>query len=517
MSSGQVADPVEAVAVEAAPEARLTAVERFVDRLNPILVRELQQSLNGRAFFATLGLALLAIVLAALSSSGGYLTGDAGFTMFVLAVRLLMPVVVVAIPQLMFMSMRQEVTAGTVEHLLLSRLTPGAIVRGKLYAAMVQLVLFMSVFAPLIGMTYLLRGVDAPTLIETLAIAALTGLVASSFAIMMGAFSRYQALRALPFLMTVVGLALLCVMIEGGAEFFIYGISSALSESVAGSRTPTVLGAMFAPALVAIGLFVTSAAAALAHPNENRSSLFRIQAVLLLLGTFGWLAWLQHRTSAMGGADLEEVAPMLAGGAALALFPWVHFAVTESPSLSVRVRTRVARNPGLAAFSAPWLPGAGRGFLFTLVLAVIALAGAIWVPSIFAGEEAKDEWLRFAFAAWSYLLVYAGIVAFLRSRLPPTSRATIALRVFGILGVALVPLVPRLLDVISDVRIRSWELQDLLNPFVTVRAIRRAFDVRPLPIILTAAAVVVLLNLPSMIRGVREVMVASRDRKARAG
>ena len=507
------------IAAPSAPERRLGLVARLVDRLNPILVREVQQTLNGKAFLATLAVSLMGIVVVGLTASGGSSRTESGFDTFVLALRLLTPIVVVAVPMVAFLSMRQEVTAGTVEHLLLSKLGPGAIVRGKLYAALVQLVLFLAVFSPLIGMTYLLRGVDVPTIVQMLGLAGLGGLVACAFAIMMGAFSRWQAVRALPLLVTAAMLVLACVGLEGAMREIVREVSQALARSKASVADFTPLDVAWVPACVGLLLFSVTAAASLAHPNENRSTVFRVLAVALLAAALGWMAWLDSRWRTghpSGGSEIGEMAPAIALAFAVILLPWVHFAATEAEPLSVRVRTRVPKNRVLALLAVPWLPGGGRGTLFAILLAALVAASAAYLPGILVDQVPHERGLRTALGAWAYVAAYAGLVAFIRRRFPPTSRGTIMARLLAVPVVVLLVFVPRLFDLVRDVRHRPWGAIDVLNPFATIRPISEDTQPTAIWLVVTAAGVGLLMAVPALVRSVAEVIAASAERRSRA-
>lgn len=502
-----------------AAEPRLSLVTRLVDRLNPILVREVQQSLNGKAFLSTLAVSLMGVVVVGLTASGGVSRGESGFSTFVLALQLLTPIIVLAVPMVAFLSMRQEVTAGTVEHLLLSKLGPGVIVRGKLYASLVQLVLFLAVFGPLIGMTYLLRGVDVPTIVEMLGLAGLAGFVACAFGIMMGALSRWQAVRALPLLVTAAALVLACVGLEGGMSSIVTTVSYAVARANSGELGLSPLGMAWAPAAVSVVLFSVTAAASLAHPNENRSTVFRVLAVLLFVSAIAWMTWMDQRFRRLAGSgrsDLEDIAPWVSIFFAWFLIPWWYFASTEAEPLSVRVRTRVPKHRVLAFLAAPWLPGGGRGYLFSILLAAFACASAAYVPWIFADQAPKEVELRRALGTWAYVAAYAGIIAFVRRRFPPTSRGTVVARLLSVPGLVLLTLLPSLIDLVRGGLRRSWSVIDAVNPFRTLDRI--ASDVKPTAIwlVLAAAATGFVFAVPSMVRGFAEVLAASAERRRRA-
>ena len=191
----------------------LPLTERLSDRLNPILLREVQQALNGRAFLVTVFLALLGIVIVALSyAGGGDLQRSTGREALTVALMILAPMVGLIVPFIAFLSMRQEVSSGTVEHLMLSRLTPGSVVRGKLAAAVVQIVVVISLFAPLLALTWLLRGVDVGTIAALLTLALLGGIGSVSVGICGGALCRWPPARAILVVILALGFTILSLM-----------------------------------------------------------------------------------------------------------------------------------------------------------------------------------------------------------------------------------------------------------------------------------------------------------------
>jgi ABC-type transport system involved in cytochrome c biogenesis permease component len=119
-------------------------------------------------------------------------------------------------PFIAFLSMRQEVSSGTVEHLMLSKLSPGAVVRGKLAAAVVQIVVVISLFAPLLALTWLLRGVDVRTIAALLTLALIAGISAVSVGICGGALCRWPPARAIFVVILALGFTLVSITAMGG-------------------------------------------------------------------------------------------------------------------------------------------------------------------------------------------------------------------------------------------------------------------------------------------------------------
>ena len=499
------------------PSFDATLGERVSDRVNPILVRELLQALNGRAFLATLTLSLFVIVLVALSStSDADLSRPTGGRAFVLALRALTPVLLFLLPFRAFLSMRQEVAPGTLEHLLLSRLTPGRIVRGKLLAGCVEFGLFLSVFAPLLALTYLLRGIDIPTIALMLALAFLGAFTATTLAVAMGALSRWPAGRALPLVVLALGLAVTTVGLVGSMPQIVWSVALLPQQKEA----VDALIAVLLPIGLGCVLLSLVACAALAHPYENRSTTFRAFAIGSLLIGIAWMTYFatRYRSTGFIRIGVAEYVPVFVAMCTLPLIPFWLFAVTEEEAFSPRTRTTVPRRRVLALLAAPFLPGGGRGMLFTLLLAGVAIAGAALCPRWFEGRGPGLSGWRSAVGAWAYTLLFASLVGALRRRvLAPGPRGSTIARVGAPFLLLLFTLVPTIFDLLRGTPSRSWNVLRLLSPAHTLEEIGRTDGAgEALPSLLTLTALLLLFQVPTIVRGLRETLAASRGRAPRA-
>jgi hypothetical protein len=498
----------------APPSFDATLGERVSDRVNPILVRELLQALNGRAFLATLMLSLFAIVLVALSSTtDADLSRPSGGRAFVLALQALTPVLIFLLPFRAFLSMRQEVSPGTLEHLLLSRLTPGRIVRGKLFAGCVEFGLFLSVFAPLLALTYLLRGIDIPTIALVLALAFFGAFAATTLAVAMGALSRWPAGRAIPLIVLALGLALTTAALVSGMPQIVWSVRL-LPQS-----GDLVYGLLSVAIPVSLGCVLLSlvACAALAHPYENRSTTFRAFSIGSLLVGIGWVTHfaIKYRSTGFIRIGVAEYVPVFVATCALPLIPFWLFAVTEEEAFSPRTRTTVPRRRALALLAAPFLPGGGRGMLFTLLLVGLALGGAALAPRWFGGMPANEEGWRIAVGAWAYTLLFASLLGVLRRRvLAPGPRGSAIARVGAPFLLLFFTLIPTILDLFLGTRSRSWNVLRVLSPAHTLGEIGRTDgDRAALPSLLTLTAILLVFQVPAIVRGLRETLEASRARR----
>ncbi len=489
-------------------EVALTRGERLLDRANAILVREIQQALSSRLFLATLSLAVAAILVIGLSvaAAGPEAGNRIGRAAFAGTLSALAVVAFLIVPFQAFLSTRAEVTAGTIEHLLLTHLTPGAIVRGKLLAALTQFLLFLSLFGPLLALTFLLRGVDIPTIAFFLLLAILGCLCATSVTVALGAASFSPRFRALPHLLATAGLGFLTL----GLVVAMGELHRLVERAVRDGHVDEILSALSLPALLTLALSSMVASSFLSHPYENRSTRFRLLALLALAGGFLWVALTTPSHLA------SEVGPAYSAAAAGVLFLFVLFAVTEVETLSPRVRTLVPRSPLLALLAAPFLPGGGRGLVFAMLLSMLGMAGAHLYPLWVEGAVATVDGGRVALLLWLYVLLYGALGRLLRARLADSPQRTLLARALLPLLLAVGGTVPVVFDALFGPGVQRWHLGHLLNPIWTAVMI----DGRRTPASLVAlgllAGLALLLAVPSMVQGIAEVLRAAKERRSRA-
>ena len=484
----------------------MTEVSRWSawsDRLNPILVREITQALKGRAFIILLSLALASIVVTTLVvAAEGVNQAGAGRDYFVVALTLLTPIAIVLVPIQAFQSMQAELKGGAGEQLLMSDLSPAKIVRGKITAAMVQVFLFLSVFGPMLAMTFLLRGVDVATIGFFLVMTLACSLVATSFAVAMGSLTRAKILSSLLFAGTASALGFSAVGLMAGMEEITREISSLLQDNDFWIGIGITLTAF----AVAIGLFSMIARSLLTHPYENKSTQFRVLAIVGIVVAVIWIvsaAPMRH----WGDAGLA-----LAMGSPMVLVVFWLFAVTEEERLSIRVKTMVPRSRGLAWLVAPFLPGGGRGSLFMVVTAIFTILLATILHAL-SPTTRSPRMIEGAVASWCYAFFYAGLGRIVRSRLPVGPQGTWIARLLTPILLILGCVIPIFLELMMRGHVGSWSPLHATNPFWSMDRISRVDDV--VPIIAIGAFVVMLLNVPAMTSGLTEVLQASDTRRRR--
>lgn len=470
---------------------------RWSDRLNPILVRELQQAFSARAFMFVIALALLAILVFALvvALQGEHVVGD-GRDVFTAVLMVMAPVLMLTLPMQAFNSMQVELREGAIDQLQMSELSPRRIVRGKLLAISVLIAMFLAVFAPLLAVTYLLRGVDIPTILVSLALAILFALGAAAVGMAAGAITAIKPLQQI----ARVGVSFALAAMTIGSIGAMYELVREASRSNFDEIVATVAGL-----LVGVVFMCQIASAILTHPYENRSTPFRVFAMATTLLGFV-MAWALARPT-----DLAEAGPGVMMAVTFCMIPFAIAWVTEPRELSPRVRTLVPRRSVLALLAAPFLPGSDRGLLFMLVLWAVGAAGMFLLPAL-VGRVPHGSTTRFVLLVIPYVIIYAVTMRILRGNGPgarPRMRALLLTSLL-LVGACVAPL---LFDLFAYGSLDHWHMGHVLNPFFTIGDFAWRGNDTLTVVLWILAAVLLATRVPGMIRGVREVMEASRARR----
>lgn len=483
--------------------------DRWSDRLNPILVREVQQAVKGRIFVLSVLISLAIAVIIAISVASDHRAGmSSGRNAFDAGLATLVPLLLFVVPMQAYQSMRLEMRAGIADQLLLSQLRPWRIVVGKIAAALVQFVLYVSVLAPLLATSYLLRGVDLPTIGLCLLFALVFCVAATSFAISAAAQGALPALQGLANLGVAAGLG---VATFGMMAFVGSGeCANELGWLMRSGEFATVVSLIVLACIAGTALSCLVAQCFLAHVHENRATPFRVFLLLLVGVGFGWLYLFVDPVGRINVLPLLQFFLVLVGAAFGVFF------VTEQRELSPRVRAHVPRSPVLALLLAPMLPGRDRGFLCALLFLLLlgAVAAPLWaVPST---RSWRPDFLRLGGMVAAYTVIYLTFGRLLRGRLPATVLGNHAARVALPLLLFVACVLPLLFDLLVLGGVVRWHPGHALNPFFTIGefAWRDSGD-EVLGLLAASAGGLVLLQVRTLWGGVREVLAASAAARAR--
>ena len=480
------------------------------DHLNPLLVKEVRQALKSRWFATMFGLLLCfawGASLIGLAAMGPDVAWEArGPNMFYVYYLALAFALLVVVPYGAFRSLAVEQEDHTYELLAITALGPRQIVAGKLASAVMQMLIYLSVLMPCLAFTYLLRGIDLPTIAIVIVWTAGGSLVLSAAGLLLGSVSLQRVPQAVVSVGAVVGLFIVfgyaCVMAEmmlpggwwepAGPDLWIFTLAAA------------TIGASY------FALFLLAAAAQVSFASENRSTPLRVVVFVQFLLWTGWFGWLW--------ISQERAGDVLFVYAAVAGANWYAtgiFFAAESPRLSLRVRRRLPQSfLGRVLFT--WFnPGPGTGLMFSvggaltvwLLTELAARWSSTWIP---------DTLRMFCAAGVAYLAIYLGaevlILRLLRRFVAVGVNTGLVVHLLLVLfGAAL----PSILSLVLYPTVDYGPLH-FLNYFYTLPMIavdsRRLLAAPLVEFLAGAAAVVLGLNLPGVVREIAQVRIAAPAR-----
>ena len=488
---------------------------RWSDRLNPILVREVQQAVKGRMFVVTVLIVLLAIVIIATTAVGGRVGRDgAGRDVFDAGLAVLAPLLVFVVPMQAYQSMRLELRAGIVEQLLMSRLRPRSIVAGKLLAAMVQFALYVSLLAPLLATSYLLRGVDLPTIGLSLCFALVICVSATACAISAAAQGMVPALQGIANVGVAFGLGMLSFMLLaycGSGEY-----AREIGQLIRSSEFGAITSAMVLVGCASTALSALVAQSFLMHTFENRSTGFRVFLFAMVALAVGWVLLF------IDPSDWVDALPYIVFMLALLGTVFGVFMVTEQSLLSPRVHAHVPRHPLLAQLAAPFLPGRDRGMTCLVgYFALLAVIGwLVWPAAVASGSgflHFEETALVMSVMTAIYALVWLTIARLVRTKMPSSVLGNHAARFLLPLLLMAACIGPLLIDAFVRRGVDDWHMLHALNPFWTIAEFAgKSRTTTSIWSLMGLLAVLVVLQLPCLLRGGREVAAAAAARRARA-
>ncbi|HEY2147157.1 MAG TPA: hypothetical protein VGH32_04425, partial [Pirellulales bacterium] len=324
-------------------------LERVVDRFNPILVKECRQALKSRQFTITFALVLILCwiwsIYGVITIGPGvqFSTGTAGVRMFAgYFVILALPLLVV-VPFFAFRSLADERDDRTFELLSITALGPRQIIAGKLGSAAVQMLVYLSAIMPCLAFTYLLRGIEAPTILIVLCYMFFASLGLSMIAILAATMAQERHWQTLWSAIMAIGLAGLFFAVV------INGVQSLGRERI-NFQDPTFWHVNVVIALAYVSYFALAflaAAARLTFPSENRSTPLRVVMFaqqLILTFCVVWVAT----------TELTSTRPLastvISASAALFIPACVHWYFMgiimngERPQLSNRAKRRLPQS-----------------------------------------------------------------------------------------------------------------------------------------------------------------------------
>ena len=358
-------------------------IENVSELFSSILVKESRQALKSRQFLWTFFLMLIVVAtwtLFALSYLYSEMAGnDIASGPFLLAgywMILGFPLAII-IPYSAYRSLAQEFEDGTLQMVSITTLRPYQIICGKLGSAMLQMMTYMSVIAPCIVFTYMLRGVDLFQVMLGFSIATVGCMSLCILGLFLAGAARTKVLGLIVSLLLVMGLLfayyLWCIYSWASTYF-----GSSMTGMMTDPQAQLGVWASFGSAITTAAILFVASCSQIAFKAENRSTAIRI--ALLVQQTF----FIGLGISILG----SDAGPPDQAYWVFAMF-YAHYWVFIG-GLIVSVPTEVSRRVrrsfptsgiGLAFYSL-LLPGRGRGYLFVVANLLACMVSFILVAFI---------------------------------------------------------------------------------------------------------------------------------------
>ncbi len=357
---------------------------------NPILLKEMRQAVRSRFVSGAycLFLLVLTVVTGATLMSGaaratrnpGALFG-AGRDLFQTLFVPLTLVCVLFVPVYAGLRLASERGDMHLDLQFTTRLSPGAILRGKFMAALVLISLMTSAALPFLTLTFRLGGIDLPSALLSLLVLLLISAISVLGTLLLAALpgSRFwRVVLALGAFMTLFWIMTLTNMAAAGI------VLSGVGTQILTADFWKVTGLISAGAILLAGGLHVLAVALISPPAANRALPIRLWA------TLSWLVWGVLMTVF---AFVHDEAGFLMGwiipGLLLSMASQ-GLAVGERLSIGRRVRQAIPRRlpARLAVF--PFYSGAAAGTLWALALGVATVLTGQWLVKRLDPDLATD-------------------------------------------------------------------------------------------------------------------------------
>ncbi|NQT87848.1 ABC transporter permease [bacterium] len=351
----------------------------FDDHANPIVVKELRQSVRNRVFIGLFLLLLGVCVVISLFACDSYResarAGRETFGAFVVCLSIAGGIIM---PMMAFHALGNERQDNTYELLNVSGLGPGRIVRGKFGAMLLQLGLIVSAFVPFMAFTYFLRGVAIPDMLMAMTAVLSISIFLILLAITVSTLATTKKGAAATRIIFFLFLIYLSFMILSMGAFGAMGLWRVLSFFVPDSSELMDLAIAITIVLGSYGVvFYCLAVSRLTFATDNRSTAIRLALMaqtLLFLG----LGFLGVSTPTGDASWWRQLGSFL-------VFQWCLvglFMTTEPSGMSRRVARTVPRTPLLCFLATPFWPGRSRGWACLFLGLTITLAATTYGQSM---------------------------------------------------------------------------------------------------------------------------------------
>jgi hypothetical protein len=444
--------------------SRLQAlVQAIDDRLNPVVVKELRQAVRARfintllLIFLVLMVSILGLFLINVDPRPGR-SDDLGHDAFFTILGVLQVATLLFVPGFVAARMAGERAGNDLGLMFATALSPLVIIRGKLLSGMMLALLLYSIATPFMTFTYLLRGIDLPTILVLVTLSFLAVAPAVQFAVLLAALPVRRVVRSLLFLASIMfglyGVPVLGIIIP--LELRGLGTRVLAGELWLGMLTVVTL------ILLVFMLLLAFACAAVASPAANRTLPVRLAMTCswLLTGVIcTWWAMVEDPEIILIWYYVSVVifsVAMLAG-------------VSQRDRLGPRVRQEIPRRLVLRGPAFLLFSGSAAGLAWAVLIVALTILAVVAFQQTGAGSLTKlTAHLQIGVGISFYGLSYALAGLLIQRRLLARWLGFEHTWVIGLFFIAIGSLLSLVIEIVAFAGISAgpdsgfWQV---LNPF----------------------------------------------------
>jgi hypothetical protein len=385
--------------------------QRLDDTINPVVVKELRQAVQGRFVASILGLflviSLVTLGLFLFLEEGVTNNFDAGRGALMAFQGVLTGMCLLFLPVYAGVRMAAERSDENTDLLFITTIRPRSIIWGKLLATTILAVLVYSACMPFMTLTYLLRGVDLPTIFLVLVMGFLLVIAAVQMALFLACVTTHRAARVLLGLVLIGELIMLFWIVMGGTWGITFeGVASRMNswDFWGPALSIVVIGGM------SVGLLNLWAVAMIKPVSANRAMPVRIYLTVcwLLSALMMWI-WM---AVARDGEVIEVWAVFTAIGIAGAFL----VAGSERDRWGPRVARTIPRNTLVRMIAFFFYSGSFGGMLWAAAMTLLTVAATIAAGAHFRSMTGRNSETSYTLgiviglAFYGYLYSVAGML-----------------------------------------------------------------------------------------------------------
>ncbi|MGA1869855.1 MAG: ABC transporter permease [bacterium] len=411
----------------------------FACSFNPIMVKELRQAVRSR--FVTNLLMVFAFLLLipcwmCLSDAAGKpINFNAGRELFYTLFGILTFVSLQFVPIYTAVRFALERSRGNMDLLFITTLTQSAIIRGKLLVGMIITILLFSICMPFMVFTYLLRGIDIPSMIVLLSALFLIITVSTGMALLIASIPAgkiFRIILGIPSLIFLWYLTFFIIFSLG--RFISFGLGSWLFTWKFWGIIATIL----ILGLMVLGAFFRLCVFFITPFSANRALPVRLYL------TASWLVgFVLAEIWAYSKSDLGLVKHWMLWSIVLFSLALI-MTVGEGDEVSTRVARTIPHSPLLRPCAFLFYNGSAGGISWATLMVLCTVTLALFFPHAAPGAFTEIQWVMVVL--FLYAFNYSMTASLIRKKFIPKKIPRRATWIIIIVMISMGALLPALLE-----------------------------------------------------------------------